>query len=82
MLPLGIRLEVLFLGLVLGSAGVPIYLHLPRFATADLGLGLSLVGLILIGIRVMDFAQDPLLGRIVDRFPFRRIETYRCALHA
>ena len=67
-----IRLQVGFFGLLLGCAGVPIYLHLPRFASADLGISLTLVGLILIGIRVMDFAQDPFLGRLVDSLPGER----------
>ncbi|MCA0871072.1 MFS transporter [Seohaeicola saemankumensis] len=54
---------------MLAAAGLPLYIHLPRYAVTELGLSLSMLGAILIGIRVMDFAQDPLLGRLVDRFP-------------
>lgn len=54
--------------LMLAAAGLPLYIHLPRYAVTDLGLSLQTVGVILIGIRVMDFVQDPFLGRLVDRF--------------
>ena len=66
------RLQIGSFGALLGCAGVPIYIHLPRFASAELGIGLSIVALILIGIRLMDFAQDPLLGRLIDRLPNQR----------
>lgn len=52
---------------MLAAAGVPLYIHLPRYATVEMGLSLSTLGVVLLGIRVMDFAQDPLLGRLVDR---------------
>ncbi len=58
--------------LMLAAAGLPLYIHLPRFATAELGLSLSTLGVILAGIRIMDFAQDPALGWLVDRFPAQK----------
>ena len=51
----------------LAVAGLPLYLHLPRLA-AEIGLPLSTVGLLLLGIRVLDFAQDPLLGWVAERY--------------
>lgn len=63
------RLQTGLFGLLLGCSGVPIYIHLPRFASVELGIGLALVGAILIGIRILDFAQDPILGWFIDRFP-------------
>ncbi|MDH5799110.1 MAG: MFS transporter, partial [Paracoccaceae bacterium] len=54
---------------MLSAAGLPLYIHLPRFASAELGLSLTTVGAILIGIRFFDFIQDPLLGWLVDRRP-------------
>ncbi len=57
---------------MLAAAGLPLYLHLPRFATAELGLSLATVGVILIAIRILDFVQDPFLGWLVDRMPTRR----------
>lgn len=53
--------------MMLASAGLPIYIHLPRHASVDLGLDLGTVAAILLGIRIFDVVQDPLLGRLVDR---------------
>ncbi|WP_299349699.1 MFS transporter [uncultured Shimia sp.] len=61
--------NVSLFSLMLAAASLPLYIHLPRYATAELGLSLSTVGAVLIGIRVMDFAQDPALGWMVDRNP-------------
>lgn len=51
----------------LAAAGLPLYVHLPDFA-AGLGMSLTGIGLMLIGLRVLDLVQDPLLGLLVDRF--------------
>lgn len=61
----------LFAGM-LAAAGLPLYIHLPRYAATELGLSLQAVGALLIAIRVLDFAQDPLLGGMIDRFPAAR----------
>lgn len=58
--------------MALAAAGLPLYIHLPRYAEVNLGLSLSTVGAILIGIRVLDFVQDPALGWMVDRYPKAR----------
>lgn len=55
----------------LASAGVPLYIHLPRFA-ADLGMGLGAIGGMLAVLRLVDFVQDPVLGWAADRFPRAR----------
>jgi len=55
----------------LASAGIPLYIHLPSFA-AELGIGLGTIGYVLFGLRALDFVQDPILGRMVDRFPAYR----------
>lgn len=52
--------------MVLAAAGLPIYIHLPRHASLELGLDLAMVGAILLGIRIFDFVTDPLLGRLID----------------
>ena len=56
----------------LAAAGLPLYIHLPRYAEVDLGLSLATVGAILLGLRVLDFVQDPVLGWMVDRYPNRK----------
>ncbi|MCH2248995.1 MAG: MFS transporter [Cognatishimia sp.] len=58
--------------MALAAAGLPLYIHLPRYAEVNLGLSLSTIGAILLGIRVLDFVQDPALGWMVDRYPNRR----------
>lgn len=59
---------------ILASAGIPLYIHLPGFAAAELGLSLSAIGTILILIRVVDLVQDPALGWLADRYAHRRQE--------
>ena len=61
-------LNVSLFAMLLAAAGLPLYIHLPRFATTELGLSLSTVGVILIGIRVLDFTQylaGPTVGRLM-----------------
>ncbi|MBI1172333.1 sodium:galactoside symporter [bacterium] len=55
----------------LASAGLPLYIQLPRYA-AELGIGLGTIGGLLLGLRALDFVQDPFLGHLIDRFPGRR----------
>ncbi|WP_276202383.1 MFS transporter [Ruegeria marisrubri] len=50
----------------LACAGVPLYIHLPRFLV-EAGLSLSAAGALLLGLRMLDFVQDPLLGVWADR---------------
>jgi GPH family glycoside/pentoside/hexuronide:cation symporter len=65
------RLTVPAVAAFLASASIPLYIHLPHYA-AELGIGLGTIGLILFGLRVLDFVQDPLLGRMIDKFPAYR----------
>ncbi|UWQ13873.1 MFS transporter [Aliiroseovarius sp. M344] len=55
--------------LMLAAAGIPLYIHLPRFASVNLGVGLGVIGVILVVIRLVDLVQDPLLGWAIDRWP-------------
>ncbi len=55
--------------LMLAAAGIPLYIHLPRFASVNLGIGLGLIGTILLAIRLVDLLQDPLIGWAIDRWP-------------
>ncbi|MFS4580801.1 MFS transporter [Phaeobacter sp. C3_T13_0] len=64
--------RVSLFALMLAAAGLPLYIHLPRFATAELGLSLATLAAVLAGIRVLDFIQDPLLGWLTDRWPQKR----------
>lgn len=55
------------LGLPLAMAMLPIYVLVPNFYAADLGLGLTLTGTVLFLARLLDTVQDPWLGRLIDR---------------
>lgn len=54
---------------MLAAAGLPLYIHLPRFASVELGIGLGALGSILLVLRLVDLVQDPILGWMVDRWP-------------
>ena len=71
MAPARIGPQVALVAGFLACAGLPLYIHLPRFAS-EIGLPLSTIGLLLLGLRLMDFAQDPLLGWLVERHGDRR----------
>ncbi len=55
--------------LMLAAAGIPLYIHLPRFAAVNLGIGLGVIGTVLLAIRLIDLVQDPLIGWAIDRWP-------------
>ena len=55
------------LALPLAMAALPIYVHVPKYYADDLGLSLAAVGAILLGARLLDAIQDPLLGWLSDR---------------
>ncbi len=65
------RLTVPAVAAFLASASIPLYIHLPSYA-AELGIGLGTIGFILLGLRALDFVQDPFLGRMIDKFPSYR----------
>ena len=58
------------LGLPLAFAALPLYVHLAPFYSAHLSL--TLLGLLLLGLRFFDAVIDPLLGALFDRFPHPR----------
>ncbi|MGH1414550.1 MAG: MFS transporter [Pelagimonas sp.] len=55
--------------LMLAAAGIPLYIHLPQFASVNLGIGLGALGGILLAIRMFDLIQDPVIGWIVGKWP-------------
>lgn len=61
------------LGLPLAFAALPIYVHVPRFYAEVTGMSLALLGLILLGARLLDAGIDPCLGWLADRVPRRRM---------
>lgn len=55
-----------FAGL-LAMAGLPIYIHAPKFYVDDYGVTLTALGSVLFALRLVDFVQDPALGWLAAR---------------
>ncbi|MFZ0099679.1 MAG: MFS transporter [Gemmobacter sp.] len=55
--------------LMLAAAGIPLYIHVPRFASTELEISLATIGTLLLIIRLVDLVQDPLIGWAIDRWP-------------
>ena len=47
---------------VLAMAGLPIYIHAPKFYVDEFGVSLAALGAVLFALRLFDFVQDPALG--------------------
>ncbi|MBC3875463.1 MFS transporter [Undibacterium flavidum] len=56
------------LGLPLAMAALPVYVQIPNYYTAQLGLPLASTGLVLFFARLFDTVQDPFIGQLIDRF--------------
>jgi GPH family glycoside/pentoside/hexuronide:cation symporter len=59
-----ILMAVGLFGVMLGVVGLPIYLHAPKYFSDTYGVSLASLGAIMFALRVVDFVQDPLLGRL------------------
>jgi len=68
----GNRLAYGLLGAPLAMAALPVYIYTPKLYGDELGLGLALTGIILLGSRLLDTLQDPWLGRLADYMQRRR----------
>ncbi|MGX5662183.1 MFS transporter [Diaphorobacter nitroreducens] len=63
------------LGLPLAFVALPLYVVLPHYYATELALPLAHVGALLMLVRLLDAAAEPLLGRLSDRL-------YQGTLHA
>lgn len=54
--------RISIVGAALAAAGLPIYIQFPHFANTELGISLGVLGLLLPALRLIDMAQDPILG--------------------
>ncbi len=52
---------------MLASAGLPIYIHAPKFYVDTYGVSLTALAAVLFGLRLFDVVQDPVLGWLVGR---------------
>lgn len=51
---------------LLSAAGLPIYIHAPKFYVDEYGVSLAALGTVLFGLRLLDVVQDPVLGRMSE----------------
>ncbi|MEP4195477.1 MAG: MFS transporter [Aliishimia sp.] len=49
---------------MLSAAGLPLYIHAPKFYVDEYGVSLAALGVVLFGLRLLDVVQDPLLGKL------------------
>ena len=49
-------------------AALPVYVQIPNYYTAQLGLPLASTGLVLFFARLFDTLQDPFIGQLIDKF--------------
>lgn len=52
---------------MLSAAGLPLYIHAPKFFVDTYGVGLSALGSVLFLLRLVDVVQDPALGWLANR---------------
>ena len=57
---------------LLSAAGLPIYIHAPKFYVDSYGVSLGALGSVLFALRLLDVVQDPLLGRLSERLRHHR----------
>lgn len=48
---------------MLSAAGLPIYIHAPKYFVDEYGVSLVALGSVLFALRLLDVVQDPLFGR-------------------
>lgn len=57
---------------LLAAAGLPIYIHAPKFYVDEYGVSLAALGAVLFGLRLLDVVQDPLLGKLAEKLRDQR----------
>jgi len=66
---------------MLAAAGLPLYIHAPKFYVDQYGVSLTALGSALFALRLLDVVQDPLLGRLAAALrTFRRLSVMLAVL--
>lgn len=63
---------------LLAAAGLPIYIHAPKFYVDEYGVSLATLGTVLFALRLLDVVQDPLLGRLAEALRRHRAAAVAC----
>ncbi len=67
-------------GATLAAAGLPIYIHAPKFYVDEYGVSLAALGVVLFALRLLDVAQDPFFGWLAERLRVQRAQAVAAAL--
>jgi len=62
---------------MLAAAGLPIYIHAPKFFVDTYGVGLTALAGVLFALRLFDVVQDPALGWLANRLRAHRASAVR-----
>ncbi|MFG6567155.1 MFS transporter [Sulfitobacter sp. 1A13679] len=57
---------------LLAAAGLPIYIHAPKFYVDEYEVSLTALGSVLFGLRLLDVVQDPALGWLAQALGHKR----------
>ncbi len=57
---------------VLSAAGLPIYIHAPKFYADEYGVSLVALASVLFALRLLDVVQDPFFGRLSETLRHKR----------
>ena len=67
-----------FIAVPVAFAGFPLYILAPDFYATQYGLSLTLLGTLLLVIRLFDAIQDPIIGWVTDRYQPRLFQLLAC----
>lgn len=59
---------------LLSAAGLPLYIHAPKFYVDEYGVSLGALALVLFGLRLLDVVQDPLFGKLSEVYRNQRAQ--------
>ena len=65
---------------LLAAAGLPIYIHAPKFYVDEYGVSLAALGAVLFALRLLDVVQDPVLGWLSERLRHVRAQSTGAAV--
>lgn len=54
------------LGLPLSFVALPLYVYMPSYYANEFGMSLTLLGALLLGVRIFDAVTDPVIGQLAD----------------
>jgi GPH family glycoside/pentoside/hexuronide:cation symporter len=76
--PFNIKLAYAAPAFALAVVGIPVYVYLPKFYTDVVGVHISILGYLIMAVRIFDALTDPLIGFLSDRTrtPFGRRRPY------